>query len=342
MGITLVSPANHAPPAGAGPTPAGSGDSGLPTDFAALLGLQIADAAQVLATVAPAVAEKGADAPRRGDDRAADDGLAATPGSDASLLPFLPIDPTLHRPPPPAAGSAKSDDKLPGVAARLTAEAAPLSPPGRAETPGEGAARAVAPLSAAPMERRDGPEPANIAGNRDDERAAGFAAALAAQRGNPAAPGQVERQAPPVATPLEHPEWGQDLGNRVVWMARNDQQSAQINLNPPQMGPLQITINVNGDQASALFVSPHAEVRQAIQDALPQLREMLLASGINLGQADVGTQAQQHSQGEAGQGARNPRSADDKAILQGIGTAGSAASAPALTQRGRGLVDLFA
>lgn len=167
-----------------------------------------------------------------------------------------------------------------------------------------------------------------------------FSAALAAQH---AAAGQeAAKGAPPsIDTPLQNPNWGRSFGEGIVWMAKNDQQSAQININPPQLGPVQITLHLNGDQASAVFASPHAEVRQAIQDAMPQLRDMLAASGINLGQADVGSQGSAPGREFAAQQGNQNRSADENAILSpDTQFADKSPGQPIL--RGRGLVDLFA
>lgn len=167
-----------------------------------------------------------------------------------------------------------------------------------------------------------------------------FSAALATQHA--AAGSESAKAAPPsIDTPLQNPHWGRNFGEGIVWMAKNDQQSAQININPPQLGPVQITLHLNGDQASAVFASPHAEVRQAIQDAMPQLRDMLAASGINLGQADVGSQGSAPGREFAAQQGNQNRSGDENAILSpDTQFADKSPSQPIL--RGRGLVDLFA
>ena len=142
-------------------------------------------------------------------------------------------------------------------------------------------------------------------------------------------------------TPLHASGWDQDLGGKVVWMARSDQQSAVININPPQLGPVNISLNINGDQASATFISPHAEVRQAIEDALPRLREMLSGAGINLGQANVGSQWSGQSNSGQPQQSENPRSLPDNAILRD--TSGQMTiSANGNIRSSRGAVDLFA
>ncbi|MCL2523663.1 MAG: flagellar hook-length control protein FliK [Betaproteobacteria bacterium] len=144
-----------------------------------------------------------------------------------------------------------------------------------------------------------------------------------------------------VAAPLHSPVWPREFGDKIVWLARNEQQTAQLNINPPQLGPVQITLKLSGEQASIAFASPHAEVRQAIESAMPQLKDMLSSAGINLGQTNVGANLHQPRGDTAFAAADGTRLADENAILpaneKGAGTGGTA-----VLQRGRGLVDLFA
>jgi flagellar hook-length control protein FliK len=87
------------------------------------------------------------------------------------------------------------------------------------------------------------------------------------------------------------PGWDQALGQKVVWMGAGDQQSASLTLNPPDLGPLQVVLNVTNSHANATFTAAQPEVRQALEAALPKLREMLGEAGIQLGQASVNSGA---------------------------------------------------
>lgn len=100
-----------------------------------------------------------------------------------------------------------------------------------------------------------------------------------------------ERLTPRVGTPA----WDQALGQKVVWMVAGEQQSASLTLNPPDLGPLQVVLSVSNSQANATFIAAQPEVRQALEAALPKLRDMLGEAGIQLGQASVnsGTPNQQ-------------------------------------------------
>lgn len=102
--------------------------------------------------------------------------------------------------------------------------------------------------------------------------------------------------------PLNSPDWGKALGSRLVWMADAKSPVAQLRLNPPHLGPLEVRVSMDGDNASVSFSSHHAPVREAIEAAMPRLREILGENGITLTQADVSHQ--QFSQQEHGDGER--------------------------------------
>jgi flagellar hook-length control protein FliK len=143
-------------------------------------------------------------------------------------------------------------------------------------------------------------------------------------------------------TPVRDPSWASDFGQKLVWMASHDKQTAQLTINPPDMGPIEISLNINKDSASAFFVSASADVRESIETALPRLREMLASVGIELGQSNVGSESfrQQAGNEEARQG--SPRWQADNAIL---GTDWADTLSPRQTvsgQGGNGLVDTFA
>lgn len=92
--------------------------------------------------------------------------------------------------------------------------------------------------------------------------------------------------------------WNQEISQKVVWMVGNGEQSATLTLNPPDLGPVQVVISVNNDQADAAFFSDNADVRQALEDGLEYLRESMQSSGLQLGQANInaGQQSQQSFQ----------------------------------------------
>jgi len=87
--------------------------------------------------------------------------------------------------------------------------------------------------------------------------------------------------------PLHQPGWDHALGSRVRWMANQGVQVAELRLSPPNLGPLQVRLQVEGDRTHINILAPHAATREAVEAALPRLREMFAESGMNLGDVNV-------------------------------------------------------
>jgi flagellar hook-length control protein FliK len=151
------------------------------------------------------------------------------------------------------------------------------------------------------------------------------------------------------AAPREHiaarvgsAAWDQQVGQKIVWMVAGEEQSASLTLNPPDLGPLQVVLSVTNDQASIAFSSSQQEVRQALENALPRLREMMGENGIALGNAtvDAGT-----PDGRQAQGGEQPRGRGaESRIDNGTAVAEHAprTGARVTTLGERGMVDTFA
>lgn len=92
----------------------------------------------------------------------------------------------------------------------------------------------------------------------------------------------------PIATSVGQSGWDEAIGQRVVWMASQNIQTATLNINPEHLGPMQVQIQMdNNQQANVQFFSAQPEVRLALQNAIPLLSQMLEQTGIQLGQSDV-------------------------------------------------------
>ncbi len=144
-------------------------------------------------------------------------------------------------------------------------------------------------------------------------------------------------------TAVRDPNWSHEFGQKIIWLSGTDHHSAQITLNPPQMGPIEVSLNIDKGNATANFVSANAEVREAIETALPRLREMLAGVGIELGQANVGSQSfRQPEEKYAGNGGGPYNLTDKHGILANGNTGAVSAAVVAPFYHGSGLVDLFA
>lgn len=109
-----------------------------------------------------------------------------------------------------------------------------------------------------------------------------------------------KQELPAMTKAFNHPEWKQELNERIIWMHNKAIPSAELRLNPQHLGPISIQINVDKDQqASILFNAHNAGVREAIEAAMPKLKDMLGAQQVTLAEANVSQQGQ--DQGNARQ-----------------------------------------
>lgn len=116
--------------------------------------------------------------------------------------------------------------------------------------------------------------------------------------------------------PVGQPKWGGEFAQKIVWVTTQQHQVAEIHLNPAHLGPVEVILSITQDQATAQFLSPHLAVCQAIEEALPRLREMMAENGIQLGNVMVGADSfQQESKQQ-----QTYKSAKDTANMIGTRT----------------------
>ncbi|MHB1689896.1 MAG: flagellar hook-length control protein FliK [Thiomonas sp.] len=87
--------------------------------------------------------------------------------------------------------------------------------------------------------------------------------------------------------PVGAAPWGQELGRQMLFAVNGQQQLATLHLNPPQLGPLEVHLQLHDGQVNAQFVSPHQAVRQALESAMPQLHDLFTGAGLTLMQTSV-------------------------------------------------------
>ena len=91
-------------------------------------------------------------------------------------------------------------------------------------------------------------------------------------------------------------EWNSNVAAKVAQMAAQNLKHAEIQLDPPELGPLQVRVQVNTDQASVSFTAQSAQVRDALEQGSQRLRDLFEAEGMNLVDVDVSDQQQGNDQ----------------------------------------------
>jgi flagellar hook-length control protein FliK len=98
------------------------------------------------------------------------------------------------------------------------------------------------------------------------------------------------------------PSWNNEFAARVSVVVKNGLQEASLQLNPPELGRLDVKISTDGDQTKIVFNVQNGAAKDAIELAMPRLREMLEQSGLQLAHSDVSDQSafQRHDSEQAG------------------------------------------
>ena len=137
-----------------------------------------------------------------------------------------------------------------------------------------------------------------------------------------------------IPTPVGQPQWTDDVGQQVVVMMNAKLETAQLQVTPPDMGPVEISLKIGSDGAAQVsFVAGVAETRQALEQGMPRLSAMLADNGIRLADAQVSsgqgqafrdnTQFAQQGQQGGGQSGHGQQSghvpgSQDQAVLMNL------------------------
>ena len=114
-----------------------------------------------------------------------------------------------------------------------------------------------------------------------------------------------------IATPVTAPDFAQQLGLRLSVLAKDGVHTAELHLNPADMGPVSVQIVIDGTQARVDFGADIAATRQAIENGLPELASALRDAGFTL----AGGGVSQHAGGRHGGGADTSRRDDTRRAM---------------------------
>ncbi|MCP1651255.1 flagellar hook-length control protein FliK [Pseudomonas nitroreducens] len=153
---------------------------------------------------------------------------------------------------------------------------------------------------------------------------------------NPLVPGQ------PVS--VQQNGWTDQVVDRVMWMSAQNLKSAEIQMDPADLGRLEVRIHMSAEQTQVNFISANAGVREALDSQQHRLREMFSQQGMGQLDVNVSDQSargwQQQQQGDERGGSRRVAGADgadDEPMISGVSEI-----RPQSAAQGRGLVDYYA
>jgi|GEM_PF-6580703 len=91
-----------------------------------------------------------------------------------------------------------------------------------------------------------------------------------------------------ITTPFnQQAAWRDSLNEQILMMSNQRISQASIAVDPPELGPVQIQLQIQSDTATIHFATHHPQVRDAIEQSMPKLRDMLGEQGVDLLDATV-------------------------------------------------------
>ncbi|MFW5426378.1 MAG: flagellar hook-length control protein FliK [Methylophagaceae bacterium] len=145
-----------------------------------------------------------------------------------------------------------------------------------------------------------------------DRSPVSFATALTSATTSPIQNNATAQPVLAVQPAMQSSAWNQVMSSRVVWMAREGIQEASLKLNPANLGSVEVKLNMHNDQANVLFIAQNAATRDALEQALPRLRESFEENGMQLADADVAEQEFEQDSDEATNSANQQHSSEQQ------------------------------
>jgi flagellar hook-length control protein FliK len=181
----------------------------------------------------------------------------------------------------------------------------------------------------------------SLGGNRQDSLLAARAVAAAespVQSFNPLLTESAAlTSAARIAVPVGEAGWARAVGEQVAWHVSQNIQSASLRLNPQHLGPMEMQVQMDGDKATLAFTSHHALVRDALESALPRLREMFAEGGLEIVDVNVSQKNASERDEQQANGTGKQSGSEDEAGISGEQLPGALAG----LQEGVGLVDYY-
>lgn len=162
---------------------------------------------------------------------------------------------------------------------------------------------------------------ATVEGKQGQGHEAGFAQQLSQAAGQQGLTVQnqlrAEQAAAQAPMQLNREIAGEQVAERVQMMMSKNLKNIDIRLDPPELGRLQIRMNMTGDGATVHFTVANQQARDVIEQSMPRLREMLAQQGVQLGDSSVQQQSsgQQQNRYAAGNGPETGQGDGNQAFL---------------------------
>jgi flagellar hook-length control protein FliK len=141
-----------------------------------------------------------------------------------------------------------------------------------------------------------------------------------------------------IDVPVSHAEWGDKVAGKLTWLTAANMSVAEIHLTPPDMGPMEVRVQVQNEQANITVHSANPAVRDQLELHSHRLRDMLSEQGLSLEQFDVSDSGRD----QAGDGENGENAGGGDGLLSDVYADETGATPQSLDLSWKGEVDIFA
>ena len=93
----------------------------------------------------------------------------------------------------------------------------------------------------------------------------------------------------------ESQQFGNAMATHVRVLKNQGGGEAKVNLHPAELGRMSISVTTDGNETRVAFVVETSQARQAVEAAMPRLRDMLDSAGLSLSDSDVSERRDQQA-----------------------------------------------
>lgn len=112
---------------------------------------------------------------------------------------------------------------------------------------------------------------------------------------------------------IHRKDFAESIKSKVMILVNQKLQQVDIRLDPPELGSMQIKVNLQNDAAAVSFVVQNPQAKEALEQHMSKLKEMLNNSGVDVGDTNVEQQKQNENEqqenfaGSNGSGEKNSK-----------------------------------
>jgi flagellar hook-length control protein FliK len=145
-----------------------------------------------------------------------------------------------------------------------------------------------------------------------------------------------------VDAPVGDNEWGEKVMGKLAWLTASQMSVAEIHITPPELGPLDVRVQVQNDQATVTVHATTPAVREQLELHGHRLRDMLSEQGLSLEGFDVSDSSSRETADQQGDGEGRSEPGPGQLADEGDDTDADTIAAGSLDLSWRGEVDLYA